>query len=61
LTGKKILWNWEASEIKEKKKFSISTTHGAETHVLTAVLATIDVVSFRKCDSHNHKVGDAIS
>jgi len=41
----------------EEKVFLISTTHGAETHAMGAVQATIDVFQQRDVVAHNHRIG----
>lgn len=40
-----------------EKVFLISTTHGAETHAMGAVLATIDEFERKDVVSHNHAIG----
>jgi glutamate-1-semialdehyde aminotransferase len=41
----------------EEKVFLISSTHGAETHSLSAVIATLDVFSRENVIAHNHEIG----
>jgi glutamate-1-semialdehyde aminotransferase len=40
-----------------EKVFLISTTHGGETHTLSAALATIDVFENNNVIEHNHSIG----
>lgn len=59
LTGKKEVM--ELGGIRntgEEKVFLISTTHGGETHALTAALATIDVYQQNDVVGHNHAIGN---
>lgn len=44
----------------EEKVFLISTTHGGETHALSAAISTIDVFSKQNVIQHNHTIGDAL-
>ena len=44
----------------QEKVFLISTTHGAETHAMAAVLATIDEFGRHNVVAHNHSVGRAV-
>lgn len=44
----------------KEKVFLISTTHGGETHALTAGLATIDEFLKNDVISHLHKIGDSL-
>jgi glutamate-1-semialdehyde aminotransferase/spore coat polysaccharide biosynthesis protein SpsF (cytidylyltransferase family) len=43
-----------------EKVFLISTTHGGETHALTAALATIDEYQKKNVIAHLHKIGDSL-
>jgi glutamate-1-semialdehyde aminotransferase/spore coat polysaccharide biosynthesis protein SpsF (cytidylyltransferase family) len=59
LTGKKEIMELGGIRSNGKEKvFLISTTHGGETHALTAGLATIDEFLTKDVVSHNHKIGD---
>lgn len=59
LTGKKEVMELGGIRNKgEEKVFLISTTHGGETHALTAGLATIDVFEKNDVIGHNHAIGD---
>jgi glutamate-1-semialdehyde aminotransferase/spore coat polysaccharide biosynthesis protein SpsF (cytidylyltransferase family) len=59
LTGKKEVMELGGIRAKGKEKvFLISTTHGGETHTLTAGLATIDEFLAHDVVSHNHRIGD---
>lgn len=42
----------------EEKVFLISTTHGAETHSLSAVISTLDVFENEHVVAHNHQIGN---
>ena len=58
LTGKKEIM--ELGGIRNKgaeKVFLISTTHGGETHALTAALATIEAYEKNDVIGHNHEIG----
>lgn len=44
-----------------EKVFLISTTHGAETHALAAVIATIDVFQKEHVVEHNHAIGRSLA
>jgi glutamate-1-semialdehyde aminotransferase len=44
----------------EEKVFLISTTHGGETHALSAALATISVFRTKPVVKHNHSIGDEL-
>ncbi len=44
----------------EEKVFLISSTHGAETHSLSAVIATLDVFSREHVVAHNHEIGNLL-
>lgn len=44
----------------EEKVFLISTTHGAETHALAAVVATIDCFEKERVVEHNQAIGSAL-
>lgn len=58
LTGTKEVMELGGIRAKGREKvFLISTTHGAETHAMAAVLATIDEFERHDVVSHNHAVG----
>ncbi|VXC13193.1 Spore coat polysaccharide biosynthesis protein SpsF [Flavobacterium sp. 9AF] len=58
LTGKKeIMELGGILNEGQEKVFLISTTHGGETHGLTAALATIDVYKNNNVIEHNHALG----
>jgi spore coat polysaccharide biosynthesis protein SpsF len=62
LTGKKEVM--ELGGIRKKgaeKVFLISTTHGGETHGLTAALATIHEYQTKPVIEHNHKIGNQLN
>ena len=44
----------------EEKVFLISTTHGGETHTLSAALATINEFKTKPVVKHNHYIGDSL-
>ena len=44
----------------EEKVFLISSTHGAETHSLSAVIATLDVFKSANVVAHNHDIGNIL-
>ncbi len=44
----------------EEKVFLISSTHGAETHSLSAVIATLNVFSLSNVVAHNHEIGNLL-
>jgi glutamate-1-semialdehyde aminotransferase len=44
----------------EEKVFLISSTHGAETHSLSAVIATLDVFQHEHVVAHNHEIGNLL-
>jgi len=61
LTGKKDVMELGGIRNTGKEKvFLISTTHGGETHALTAGLATIDEYLKKDVISHLHKTGDSL-
>lgn len=61
LTGKKEIMELGGIRNKGKEKvFLISTTHGGETHALTAGLATIDEFIAKDVIAHNHQIGDSL-
>lgn len=61
LTGKKEVMELGGIRNTGKEKvFLISTTHGGETHALTAGLATIDEYLKEDVVSHLHKIGDSL-
>lgn len=61
LTGTKEVMELGGIRSNGKEKvFLISTTHGGETHALTAALATIDEFQKRDVVSHLHKIGDSL-
>ena len=61
LTGKKeIMRLGGITQEGEEKVFLISTTHGGETHGLTAALATIDEYKKNNVIAHNHKIGSKL-
>lgn len=45
----------------EEKVFLISTTHGGETHGMSAALATIDIFKNQHVIQHNHAIGNKLS
>lgn len=58
LTGKKeIMELGGITREGEEKVFLISTTHGGETHGLSAAIATIDVFKNNNVIEHNHALG----
>lgn len=58
LTGKKeIMELGGITREGEEKVFLISTTHGGETHGLSAAIATIDVFKNNNVIEHNHSLG----
>ncbi len=44
----------------EEKVFLISSTHGAETHSLSAVIATLNVFHQEDVVTHNHEIGNSL-
>lgn len=61
LTGTKDVMELGGIRAKgQEKVFLISTTHGAETHAMAAVLATIDTFESRDVVAHNHAIGRAL-
>ena len=44
----------------EEKVFLISTTHGGETHTMSAAIATIDEFQKNNVVEHNHAIGDQL-
>jgi glutamate-1-semialdehyde aminotransferase len=44
----------------EEKVFLISTTHGGETHAMSAAMATIEVFKKENVIAHNHHIGDLL-
>jgi glutamate-1-semialdehyde aminotransferase len=62
LTGKsEVMELGGIRAIGEEKVFLISTTHGAETHAMAAVLATIDEFQSSDVVGHNHAIGRMLS
>ena len=58
LTGKKeIMELGGINREGEEKVFLISTTHGGETHGLTAAIATIDEYKNKNVIAHTHAIG----
>lgn len=61
LTGKKEVMEMGGIRKKGKEKvFLISTTHGGETHTLSAALATIREFEEKNVINHNHMIGDLL-
>ena len=44
----------------EEKVFLISTTHGGETHAMSACMATMKVFKEQNVIAHNHSMGDLL-
>lgn len=58
LTGKKeVMELGGITNEGEEKVFLISTTHGGETHTMTAGIATIDAFKENEIIAHNHSIG----
>jgi len=58
LTGKKDVMELGGIDQKGREKvFLISTTHGGETHAISAALATIDFYEKNEVIVHNHNIG----
>jgi len=61
LTGiKEVMELGGINRPNEEKVFLISTTHGGETHALSAALATINEFKTKPVVEHNHSIGDAL-
>jgi glutamate-1-semialdehyde aminotransferase/spore coat polysaccharide biosynthesis protein SpsF (cytidylyltransferase family) len=61
LTGKKeIMELGGITREGEEKVFLISTTHGGETHGLTAAMATINEYKTKNVIAHNHSIGNKL-
>lgn len=59
LTGKKeIMELGGINRPGEEKVFLISTTHGGETHAMSACMATMNEFKTKNVIKHNHSVGD---
>lgn len=59
LTGKKeIMELGGINRPGEEKVFLISTTHGGETHAMSACLATMNEFKTKNVIAHNHSIGD---
>jgi glutamate-1-semialdehyde 2,1-aminomutase len=61
LTGKKEVMEMGGIQRKGNEKvFLISTTHGGETHTISAALATIKEFEEKSVIEHNHSIGDRL-
>ena len=61
LTGKKeIMQLGGINDLGKEKVFLISTTHGGETHGLTAAMATINEFKKNNVIEHNHNIGQKL-
>ncbi len=61
LTGTREIMQLGSIDRKgEEKVFLISTTHGGETHALSAAIATINEFRNKPVIKHNHSIGDAL-
>ena len=62
LTGKKSVMQLGGIKNREGKEkvFLVSTTHGAETHSLSAAIATIKIFKKKKVIQHNQKMGSLL-
>jgi glutamate-1-semialdehyde 2,1-aminomutase len=61
LTGKKeIMELGGINRLGEEKVFLISTTHGGETHAMSACMATMKEFKEKNVIAHNHSIGDLL-
>jgi spore coat polysaccharide biosynthesis protein SpsF len=61
LTGtKEVMQLGGINKLGEEKVFLISTTHGGETHAMSAAISTIDVFEKYSVINHNHSIGNAL-